>query len=264
MERYFGSAEACFVAERAGPCAVRSFSARMRRLPVRSNSLDLRGCRRFVLVVVRSRDLLLVEEGLIAGKVCLVPLVDGLRLFQFGNGAVEVVLRSGERSVRGDYFRLLRGEIVLVADLSDRQVRVRSAELSKGLVVLRLRLLQRNLVVAGIKLNQQFSCLHGLVVVHMDGGDGAIDARGDRIQMAVHLGIIRILIALGVDIPSDANSHQHKHDRGDREFIDATRPRGGHAIRFERWFRLNFGGGVGGVCISISVSVNAHLLVSFE
>ena len=74
---------------------------------VRGDGLDLRGGGRLVLVVVRARDLLLVEESLVPGKISLVPLVDGLRLLELGHCAVQVMLRRGERGLGSDYLSLL-------------------------------------------------------------------------------------------------------------------------------------------------------------
>ena len=61
---------------------------------VRGDGLGLRRCDGLVLVVVCVRDLLLLVEGLVAGKVGLVPLVGSLRLPQLGHGAVKVMLRG--------------------------------------------------------------------------------------------------------------------------------------------------------------------------
>ena len=86
---------------------------------VRCDGLDLCRGGRLVLVVVRPRDLLLVEESLVPGKVGLVPLVDGLRLLQLGHCAVEVMLRRGERGLGATPRPALSSEIVLVADARD-------------------------------------------------------------------------------------------------------------------------------------------------
>ena len=113
-----------------------------------------------------------------------------------------------------------------------------------GLVMLRLGLLERDLVVAGIELHQQLACLDDLVVVHMDGLDGAVDARGDRVQMPVNLGVIRVFIALGVEVPADADGQQHKHDRPDDEGIDAALLLRRSSFCFEAGIRLALGGGI--------------------
>ena len=53
---------------------------------------------------------------------------------------------------------------------------MRGAKLGQGFVVLRLRLLERDLIVAGIQLNKQRSGLDSLIVVYVNGLDGAVDA----------------------------------------------------------------------------------------
>ena len=132
---------------------------------------------------------------------------------------------------------------------------MRSAELGQGLVILRLRLLQRNRIVAGIEFHQRRSGLDGLIVVHMYGLDGAVDASSDWVQMAVDLGIIRILVTAGVEVPSNADGQQHKREYADDKWIDAAAGRSG------------LGGGVrlarcGSLCFRLYFS--AHLLAPFE
>src|SRR5271169_4545732 len=92
---------------------------------------------------------------------------------------------------------------------------MRSAQLGNGSVILRLCLLQRDLIVAGIQLNQQRSRLDALIVVDVNGLDGAVDASRDRIQMAVNLRVVRALVTEGVEIPTGADGYDHKSDEPD-------------------------------------------------
>jgi hypothetical protein len=134
----------------------------------------------------------------------------------------EAKAAAAKRGLCGDDLSLLRGEIVLIADPRDRQVGMRSMQLRLGLIMLCLRLLQRDPVIAGIELDQQLAGLNSLVVIHVDSRNRAVDARSDRVQMPVDLGVIGVLIALRVEAPADTDRQQHKHCGAHDEGIDAA------------------------------------------
>ena len=65
--------------------------------------------------------------------------------------------------------------------------------------------------------------MYCLVVIHMNSLDGAVDARSNRIQMAIDLGIVRIFKACGIEIPANAGGNQHNQDYANDDRVDAPR-----------------------------------------
>ena len=135
---------------------------------------------------------------------------------------------------------------------------MRCAELCHGLVVLGLRLLQRDLIVAGIKFDERLSRVHDLVVVDVDSTDGTVDARGDRVQMAVDLRVIGVLVAAGVEIVSGSDGDQHEGDDAEDERVDAAARSG--------CLRANDVSLVcsGWLCLGFDLRCCAHLLAPFD
>ena len=125
------------------------------------------------------------------------------------------MLGSCECRLRTNHLGPLRGQIVEVVIERDGKIGMRSAQLGHGFVVLCLCLLQRDLIVAGVQLNQQRSRLDALIVVDVNGLDSAVDASGDRIQMAVNLRVVRTLVTKGVEIPPHADGDDHECDEPD-------------------------------------------------
>jgi hypothetical protein len=62
----------------------------------------------------------------------------------------------------------------------------------------RLRLLHRHRIVAWIKLHKKIARVDNLVIVRMDSLDGTVNACCYGIQVAVHLGIVCVLVVAGV------------------------------------------------------------------
>ncbi len=177
-----------------------------------SNGLDLGISGSFVLIVVGASDFLFVEEDFVAIEVSLPAIIDRLRFFQTGHGTVEIVLCGGEGSFRTFDVRFAGSDIAGVADLSDRQVGMRDAELGESLIVLRLGLLERDVVVLGIKFDEQFASLDLLIIIDINCFDGAVDARGNRVQVPVDLGVVGVFVAVGIEIPGDAEDQKDEEN----------------------------------------------------
>ena len=136
---------------------------------------------------------------------------------------------------------------------------MRCAQLRHGLIMLRARLIERDLIVARVQFHQERPGLDTLVVIHVDGPDSAIDARRDGVQVSVDLCVIRVFETSTVEVPADSGGQQHQNDPADQEGIhEAARLGGLENVSIRR-------DSCGGLrSLGICLCIHAHLLTPFE
>ena len=75
-----------------------------------------------------------------------------------------------------------------------------------GLGEVRLRVFDRDLVVARIEIDQRLAGFYVIGVLDVDADDGVVYARADRIEMAIDLGIVSPFVRLQI-IPEAHPAH---------------------------------------------------------
>ena len=103
--------------------------------------------------------------------------------------------------------------------------------LAAGLRYLGAGLIDGDLEIPRIEIHQRIAGFHDLVVIDVNLGDGAVDARTDGVQVSVHLGVVsgfefpRLEPKVNAD-PGGDQQHQEENDEG-----AATAASGGRRIR---------------------------------
>ena len=191
--------------------------------PLRFDSRPIRSRRGHGSVVLLLRYFFFGHQSLVSLHVLGRFIVIRLGLQHVRLGGLHVGLLAGDA-----FFRDFNGgvghtdggfgarQLVGAADGGDGDVGSRPERRGLGIGQFGLRLSDRNFVIGGIELKQNFSGLDRLVVVHGNGGDNAAHARADRADMRVDLRVVgrfglRQLVPIKV-APHAEGSHDNDHD----------------------------------------------------
>ena len=133
---------------------------------------------------------------------------------------------------------------------------------------MRFGLIQRNLIILRIDFGEHRSGFHFLVVVHVDANHITGNARAERHQVSIHLGVVGRFVGLEIFVGEKTadEQYQHNYDRDDfrvrpaRQGIAGTRGgrlRGGMSFLRDRTV-------LRGLYRSFHFSRLSHGLFSFE
>ena len=120
-------------------------------------------------------------------------------------------------------------------DCRDRRnvLLARRIEIRLCLCELRARLLDGDLVVARVKLQKELARIHRFIVIDVNGAYGSVDSRTDRIEIAVDLCIVGVLIRL--QIFPELDSAQAQNCGGNRDQEQSRQPARPSALGRRGW-----------------------------
>ena len=126
----------------------------------------------------------------VALKLRSIPRAQCFCFGQLGGGARQILRSAGKRSLGLRELRLGGDSGRGIVGLRNAHRRTLRIQLRHRLVVLCLGLGIRNLLLAGIEVDQRLPGFHHLVVGYIHRGRGARDPRAHHVQMSIHLRVI--------------------------------------------------------------------------
>ena len=211
---------------------------------------------------------LLVDQLLVSNQIVLRFDVVGLRLGHLGLGGFQLVFGNGDSGAGIFHVRFGNRDLAGGIDRGNRNVDVQSLSAGFGIGQLRFGLIQRNLIILRIDFGEHRSGFHFLVVVHVDANHITGNARAERHQVSIHLGVVGRFVGLEIFVGEKTadEQYQHNYDRDDfrvrpaRQGIAGTRGgrlRGGMSFLRDRTV-------LRGLYRSFHFSRLSHGLFSFE
>ena len=200
------------------------------------------------LIVELLRNLLASDELFVTHHVVLRLHVVRLRLGQLRSGDVGLLLRGGHAGSGVVHIGRRSGYLARGVDGGDGNVDSEGLCGGFGILDVGARLIDRDLIIAGVDFGQHGAGGDVLIVIHVHVLDVAGNARAERHQVAVHFGVVRGFVARKIAPGKEdgdqqrENHHEDVHARARiraHEILRARRRRLGSrtSLRYRRLCR---------------------------
>ena len=168
------------------------------------------------LLVLLLRNFLLAGELLVTRHIALRLIVVGFRLRELRYGGGRLALRCQNSGASTFHIRGCRIQLARGIGGGDWYIILRGVRAGDGGIVFGARPIYCHLIILWINLDEHSAGFNGLIVVHIHFRNVTCHACADRIDMPIHLGIVRRFPG-GQIIPNertDNRDNYHNRENG--------------------------------------------------